>query len=529
MKLRNYQQRAIDMLYKWFEENPSGNPVLNMPGGSGKSVVIASVAEQAVKSWPDTKILMLVHSRELVAQNAEKLLNIWPNAPLGVYSASLNSRDIGEAITYASIQSVHTKADLIGHIDLCIVDEAHAISNKDTGTYRKLIAELTAINPHLRVIGFSASPYRTGSGMITDGDEAIFKEVIEPVTIEELVFMGHLSPLRSKMTGHLLDSTGLKKRSGDFIASEMEKKYNTSTDNVAVASEMIARASDRNHWLVFCSGIRHAQDFAETLINNGVSAHYLTGKDSSKVRDQKIADFENGTVRAMCNVGILTTGYDFPALDCIAFLRSTDSPGLYLQCAVRGMRIAEGKDDCLVLDFAGNVRKHGPITAVQPPKTKGKGSGEAPVKSCPECGEAVHLSAKQCSDCGFLFPIEETKKEWKLYQDDIMGLTPLEMNVTDWAWRIHKGYKSGKDMIRVDYYENFTHSICEYLTVEHDGFAGRRGLQKLHDIAKGSDASLHGCESMGDICERMKEYAPPSVIKYRKKGKLEDIITREWL
>jgi DNA repair protein RadD len=174
--------------------------------------------------------------------------------------------------------------------------------------------------------------------MINDGSTTIFKDILEPVSIEELIYKGHLVPLRSKTTQHKLDASGLHKRGGEFIASEMESKFNTSLNNEALAKEVIDRAADRKHWLVFCSGRQHAQDLAKIFNDLGVPSDYLATPITKADREQKLSDFESGKTRVLCNVGILTTGYDFPALDCIVFARSTMSPGLYLQMAVRGMR-----------------------------------------------------------------------------------------------------------------------------------------------------------------------------------------------
>ena len=518
------------MLYQWFEKNKTGNPVLNMPGGSGKSVVIASIIMDAVKNWKGTRALMLVHSKELIAQNAEKLRTIWPNAPMGVYSASLRSRTLGEPITYAGIQSIHKKAHLIGHIDLCLVDEAHAISSTETGTYRRFLAELLAINPNMRIIGFSASPYRMGHGLITEGKDAIFDEIIEPVTINELIYHGHLAPLRSKLTKHQLETTGLHKRQGDYIASEMESRFNTQYHNDAIAQEIITLAADRKHWLIFCSGVQHANDFAAVLEANGVKAHALTGVDNASLRDQKLNDFETGKVRAMCSIGILTTGYDFPALDCIAFLRATKSPGLYLQCAVRGMRPHKDKVDCLVLDFAGVVQEHGPITAIQAPtaESKGDGTGEAPVKVCDNCFELCHLSAKVCTNCGAEFP-EPEKPALKLHNDDIMGHESHEIEVSGWRWARHTGKKSGKDMIKITYYGGLSDKpVHEYLTIAHDGYAGKRAMQKLISIAECAKAFIAGVRNIDDLCQIMNEALYPKSIEYKNVGKYQEVVNRAW-
>ena len=525
--LRDYQKRAIDQLYEWFNSHPIGNPCLVLPTGSGKSHIVAALCKDAVKSWPGTKVLMMSHVAELIEQNAEKMLQHWPNAPLGIYTAGLGRRDLGEAITFGGIQSLRQKGDLIGHIDIAIIDECHLISHKDEGGYRSLLASLKEINPHLRVIGLTATPWRLGHGLICDGD-AIFSDLIEPVTIEELIFKGYLAPLRSKFTDHCLDVSAVAKRGGEFIPGQLAKAVDSDDDVNKIVSETLTRASHCRSILVFGTGVAHSDHLAQAFSDAGLSAACITGKTSKGERADLIRQFKAGELRVLTNAEVLTAGFDAPNTDCLVIARPTMSPVLYVQIAGRGMRLKEHTDHCLVLDFAGNVQRHGPITSVHPPKAKGKGSGEAPIKACPECGEAVHLSVKLCPDCGYLWPIEEVKKEWRLYQDDIMGIKPMDMDVTDWAWRVHRGYNSGKEMIMVTYYHGFTHSIKEYLTVEHEGFAGRMGVQKLADIATEVDAQLVNCNDMQDICDLMQAKPCPAIVSYRKKGKLDDIIKREW-
>lgn len=530
MQLREYQSRALDMLYAWFEKNATGHPVLNMPGGSGKSVVIASLAKDALQNWPDTRILMLVHSKELILQNADKLRKLWPGAPLGIYSASVGKRQLDEPITYAGIGSVAKRAKEIGHIDLCIIDEVHAVSTAESGIYRKLIADLLEINPAMRIVGLSASPYRIGQGLITEGPTAIFSEILEPVSIEELVFKTHLIPLRSKITKHRLDTDGLHKRQGEYIASEMEAKFNTDDHNSAVVHEIIEKASNRAHWLIFCSGIAHSEAVAECLRLAGIPAEALDATHSKSERERKLSDFESGKLRALCNVGILTTGYDFPALDCIAFLRSTMSPGLYLQMAVRGMRTHPGKTDCLVLDFAGVVESHGPITNVQPPKKGGDGNGEAPVKVCDHCGELVHISVMICPSCGEQFP-EPVKKSMVLRNDDIMGLDGQELEVTSWTWRKHISKASGIEMLAVTYYGGLSDTpITEYLPIMHEGYAGQRAMSQLLSIANSASIVPGGLnvQTLEDMVQNMNKATPPEMIEYRKDGKFFRVMKRSW-
>jgi DNA repair protein RadD len=528
MQLRDYQRRAVDQLYDWWRNNQEGNVCLNMPGGSGKSVVIASIVKEALHGWPNTRVLMLVRSQELVAQNADKLRKAWPGAPLGIVCASIGKRQWGEPITYASPGSVEKHPHKLGHIDLCLIDEAHMVSAKDEGGYRKLLASLWAVNPSMRVVGFSASPYRLGHGMITDGEQAIFKAVLEPVTIEELVFRGFLASLRSKVTQHKLDATGLHIRQGDYVQGEMQAAYNTDDHNQAIAAEMLSNAANRKHWLIFCSGRDHARNMAETLNALGVPADWIVTPISKADREAKLNAFESGQIRALCNCGILSTGYDFPALDCIAFLRSTMSPGRYLQEAVRGMRISPGKTDCLVLDFAGVVATHGPITAVQPPTKAGKGDGEAPVKVCEFCDELCHPSVKICPACGSEFPAPEPKT-YRLHHDDIMGVAPSEMPVTSWRWRKHTSKTSGKDMLEVTYYGALSDpGVKEYLTVTHEGYAGEKAVATLGIIASNARVALKPSMTLDGVAAILNGGKPPTGITYKRDGKYYRIIGRIW-
>jgi len=236
--LRDYQQRTINQLYEWFGKN-KGNPCLVLPTGSGKSHIVAALCKDAVQKWPETKILMLTHVKELIEQNAEKMRQHWLGAPLGIYSAGIGKRDLGEPITFAGIQSVRTKSAALGHIDLVIVDECHLISHKNEGGYRTLLDELKVINPELRVIGLTATPYRLGHGLITD-KPAIFDDLIEPVSIEELIYKRHLATLR--------------------VASSLRPNYKRPWIQERITKVLWLKSFD---WLVIES---HGYSFAQVLI-----------------------------------------------------------------------------------------------------------------------------------------------------------------------------------------------------------------------------------------------------------------------
>jgi len=525
--LRDYQQRSIDQLYEWFRTHDKGNPCLVLPTGAGKSHVVAALCKDALAQWPETRVLMLTHVKELIEQNAEKMRQHWPGAPMGIYSAGLRKRDLGESITFAGIQSVRNKAEQIGHTDLIIVDECHLISHRDEGGYRKLIGGLKTINPALRVIGLTATPYRLGHGYITDGD-ALFDDLIEPVTIEELVHRGFLSPARSKVTDVKLSADGVHKRGGEYIEKELQAAVDTPMQNEGVVSEVIKLAGDRKAWLFFCAGVKHAQSIADLLTDRGIVAACVTGDTPAAERSHILTEYKAGRIRALTNANVLTTGFDYPDIDLIALLRPTLSPTLYVQMVGRGMRLKSHTDHCLVLDFAGCVQTHGPITAVKPPKKGSSGEGDAPVKLCPNCDEIVHLSAKACEACGYVFPVEE--KKYELHDVDIMGSGTDEMEVTSWSWATKTSHRTGIEMLVVTYYGALSEPpVREYLTVLHDGYAGQRARVKLFELTNGDVKAKKGIQersSLADIAAHMESLPPPVSISYQKNGKFFDIKER---
>lgn len=800
MKLRDYQQRTLDQLYDWFSKS-SGNPCVVLPTGAGKSHVIAALCKDAVQNWPETRILMLTHVKELIEQNAEKMRQHWPGAPMGIYSASLGRKQLDEPITFAGIQSIRTKSKQIGHVDLVIIDECfvagtkistpkglvdidklscgdlvfnqcglgvveaissrsseeiylieldderniectgnhpfftengwqeakllangsylfgiqdmselwervpsldenfgewkssfcnagtcmekanlllgglceeiksdcfecsskeenkqytegdkaqtyserrkraiavfasigasscfrggmgsracnkdkcgsfkrglskclqsghweqgdddsnrvrrgfsrlnrkaesgqekigflkgarvvsvsrvkresatpvfnlqvsghpsyfangvavhncHLVNHKAEGGYRTLLHELKEINPALKIVGLTATPWRLGHGLITD-KPAIFDDLLEPVGIEELIHKGYLATLRSKVTTARLNVSGVHKKGGEYIESELQAAVDTDDNNYAVVEEVIRLAEDRKAWLFFCAGVQHATHVAECLRINGVTAEVVTGETPKTERERILSEFKAGKIMALTNANILTTGFDYPDIDLIAMLRPTMSPSLYVQMAGRGMRIKSDTDHCLVLDFAGVVEQHGPVTAVQPPRKAGDGDGDAPVKVCKKCNELCHISAKECPVCHELFP-EPEKKLLVLRDDDIMGLEAIEMEVTGWNWRKHISRTSGNEMVACTYYGALSdRPITEYFPILNSGYAGSKAISQISMIAHSAGAVLD--HTLDGIVNNMNSGSPPGLIQYRMDGKFHRVMGRSW-
>jgi DNA repair protein RadD len=301
-----------------------------------------------------------------------------------------------------------------------------------------------------------------------------------------------------------------------------------------VVREVIAWAEDRKAWLFFCAGVDHAIAIRDVLRDEGIAAECILGETPKQEREQIIADYKAGKIRALTNANVLTTGFDYPNIDLIAMLRPTMSPGLYVQMAGRGMRPKEHTDHCMVLDFAGVVEAHGPITAVQPPKKPGEGTGEAPSKPCPECNEICHLSVRECPSCGFQFPAPAQKK-LELRDIDIMGEKGKEMAVTGWTWRRHIGHNSGKLMISTTYYGALSDQpVTEYFPVLHEGYAGEKAIGQIYKIAQQNHVSLAKVTDLDPengldyIVIQMNLGKPPTSIEIKRDGKFNRVIKRMW-
>ena len=483
--LRPYQVEAVESIYSYFGKH-TGNCLIVLPTGTGKSLVLAEFIRRSIHDYPDTRILCLTHVRELIAQNYAQLLRLWPDAPAGVYSAGLNRRDLYQQVLFCGIQSVYKKAEAIQRTDLVIVDEAHLIGRGDAGMYRRFLKDLTAINPWLKVVGLTATAYRLDSGYLHRGEGALFDAIAYEANLGDMVEQGYLAPLTTKRTRTNLDVTGVHTRGGDFIPGELERAVNVAAINEAIAAEIIEKGADRGSWLVFCAGKDHARALCTLLPD----AACVFGDTPVAERDRLIGNFKRGDLRALVNVGVLTTGFDAPGVDLIAMCRPTKSTGLYVQQLGRGTRLAEGKENAVVLDFAGNIARFGPADAVQPPDPgKKKGDGIAPVKVCPDCEAIVHASRRVCPDCGHQFPAPDAagKLAHRAAQEAVLtrDIEDTWLAVTDVRYRGHLG-QSGAISMRVEYQCGPLSTYSEYVCLEHTGYARERAVMWWQRRAPGS-------------------------------------------
>ena len=228
-------------------------------------VRIAAFVARAIADWSDTRILIVTHVKELIAQNYGEMIRLWPDAPAGIYSAGLNKRDLHAQILFAGIQSIHKRAYDIQRCDLVLIDEAHLIPRTSNTMYRRFLGELATINPHLKVIGFTATPYRLDSGMLHEGDGALFTDIAYEAGVAEMIAQGYLCEVVPKRTETQLDTSGVGSRGGEFIAGQLEAAVDVEAVTEAAVDEIVRHGADRGSWLVFCAGVRHAEHVRDAI------------------------------------------------------------------------------------------------------------------------------------------------------------------------------------------------------------------------------------------------------------------------
>ncbi|WP_354689928.1 DEAD/DEAH box helicase [Lentibacter algarum] len=482
LTLRPYQEAAISSIYGYFKTN-KGNPLVVIPTAGGKSLVMASFIEGVLKAWPDQRILIVTHVRELIAQNHAEMIGLWPEAPAGIYSAGLGKREAQARVLFAGIQSIHRRAHEIGHTDLVLIDEAHLIPGNSSTMYRRFLDALQVINPALKVIGLTATPFRTGSGMLHEGKDVLFTDIAYEAPVRDLIDAGYLSPLVSKQPATRLDVSKVGTRAGDFIARDLAAAVDQEATTRAAVNEIIDYGKNRKSWLAFCSGVEHSHHVAQEFDRQGITCRTIFGDTPKDERDAIIAAFKRGEIRALASIGVLTTGFNAPGVDLIALLRPTKSAGLYVQMVGRGTRLAPDKENCLVLDFAENVRRHGPIDLVRPKRPGDGGGGEAPTKVCPECDSIMALSATECPDCGYVFPPREVKIAPTAATLPVLSPKVQWLPVHGVSYSRHDK-RGGRPSMKVTYSCGLK-SYNEWVCVEHQGYARQKALEWWQKRAPG--------------------------------------------
>jgi DNA repair protein RadD len=518
LTLRPYQTAAIDGIYNYFHNN-TGNPLVVIPTAGGKSLVMAKFVEGVLKNHPDQRILIVTHVQELIEQNYQELMRLWPQAPAGIYSAGLKQRDINARILFAGIQSIYKHVYKVQQCDLVLIDEAHLIPRSTNTRYQTFLKDLKRINPMLKVIGLTATPFRLDSGSLHQGDDAVFTDVAYESTVRELIDAGYLAPVVSKKMRTEFDLSEVGTRAGEFVAKDLEHAVDQDSITQAAVQEMMTYGSTRKSWVIFCAGVKHAYNVRDAVRAQGLTCETIVGDTPAPERERIIAQFKAGHIRCLTNANVLTTGFNVPAIDLIAMLRPTKSAGLYVQIVGRGCRLSPGKTDCLVLDFAGNIARHGPIDAIKPKNPKGGEDGVAPTKDCPQCQSIVHASVRECPDCGHIFAPPEIKISTKASTLDILTNQKSQwLDVTSVSYARHS--KPGKPpSLRVVYSSGLAHH-SEWICIEHQGYPRQKAATWWANRAPGVPLP----KKVEDALASVSKLKCPSQISVRASGRFTEVV-----
>jgi DNA repair protein RadD len=413
IKLRLYQSAAIGALEAHWQAG-GGPALIEMATATGKSLVIGETTHRQHIANPGFRSLIAVHVQELVEQDVKALLAVWPEAPYGICCEGLGRRDHDAPIIIGTIQSLARDAEKLGRRDLVMIDEVQMTPRSGDGQYLSLLDTLRSHNSNLHLVGASATCFRLDSGYLHKGEGALFEKIVYSYGIAQGIEEGYLSPLRSKATSTRIDVRGVGRRGGEFIQNELERATNVAEIVEGAVNEIVEHGNNvqsyRRCWICFCVGIDHAYAVRDAVRRHNITCETVTSETPADERRAIFSAFREGSIRCLTGVNIFSVGFDIPQVDLLALLRPTLSPGLYIQQVGRSSRLAPGKTDALVLDFAGNVRRHGPVDDPEisnnPLRQIFATAGIVATITCPKCQEENSKSARVCVCCGHVFVSE---------------------------------------------------------------------------------------------------------------------------
>lgn len=406
---RWYQQEAHDAVIDWWKHT-TDSCVVEAATGAGKSLIIAMLAKTLHTLSNGKRVLCLAPSKELIEQNSQKYRDIGERC--SIYSASI-SKSLAHQVVFATegtfkkVAKQHGK-DFAG----VIIDEAHRI----TGTIKQIIEDLKEGNPNLRVCGLSATPYRRSEGFIFSIDkdgkpihesqarDPYFKRLVYYIGAHQLINEGFLTPVRvGEINAKQYDTSGLElQRNGQFSKSSVDQAFTGwGRETSAIVADIVAQSQNRRGVMIFAATVDHAKEIMASLppsLSRMIGGTTNMGKEE---RAQFVRDFKKQRFKYLVNVKTMTTGVDFTHCDVVAIMAATESISLMQQMIGRGLRLHDGKTDCLLLDYAGNLERHCPDGDVFRPEIRAayQGGETASLEChCPECNGLNVFSARKNDD-----------------------------------------------------------------------------------------------------------------------------------
>lgn len=389
--LRPNQMAAADAVEEGWRTGIK-RPLVDSCVGSGKSLTMAELARRA---WlRGERSIIGAHTRELVEQNANACRAL--GLECGINAAALGERTWRAPVISVAIQSVYQYAARFGPVANIFPDECQLLPHSESGMWREFLRGF----PGSRQAGFSGTVFRLQGGSLVEGEGAPFDKVVYTYSIIDGIHDGYLVPAFSAAADDKIDTSRLKKRQGEYDTASQDAQMLALMDNHI--AQMKHHGADRRAWLVFEASAKAAKAMTERLQQWGVPAGLVLGTTPPGERAATIAAFRAGRLRCLVNVAALTTGFDVQEVDMLVMRRATMSLGLYIQMTGRLLRtiggniersVAAGKADGLVLDFAGNIDRHGPLDFIRPKDTRSK------LVSCESCGKRNGVAAMRCWSC----------------------------------------------------------------------------------------------------------------------------------
>jgi DNA repair protein RadD len=439
MPFRDYQQRCIDIAHNYIESTSTKKPVIVSPTGSGKSWIIAGIAEKF-----NDPIVVLQPSKELLKQNYEKYTLLGKKAD--ICSASLDSRTIGH-VTFATIGSILSSIQILkdNKLGLIIIDECHLGSAKGSQLER-----FTSSFPKCKIIGLTATPVLLAQGlqgaelrMITRAKKSFWNEMLHVVQIREIVEKGYWSKLKYEVIDS--EETVLRRNSAgsEYTDDSLEEYYDMNEIEIKVIKKVQEIKDSVNKILVFVNSIDAAIKLSKKIPESSV----IHSKMNAKERDEIVNSFKNGNIKIVINVLILSVGFDEPSLDVVIDTVPTMSVARYYQKIGRVTRPHHSKKISTIIDYSNNYLRFGSIESLtfeDDPSTKGWGmfSEDRILTNIPICGEPVYRKKKNKEEeYVFTFGKHNGKKlsevplnylKWMVSDFTFRRNDPLEKTIKDY-------------------------------------------------------------------------------------------------
>ena len=452
IQLRPYQNEAVNALLDSYRQGVYGGLVV-LPTAAGKSLVLAELCRRL----PAKRILVLAHRQELVQQNAGEYFKLTGETP-GVWSASLGAWR-KERVTFAQIQSAYKQT---WPVDLVLIDESHLLSRNESSMYHQILDNCNGA----LLYGLTATPYRLDSGHLLQGEDALFTSIVYEAHYNDLHEQGFLAGLTYKNPTCAVDNDEFNLRGGEINQDAVELEL-VRTDKLSkIVADVQEKTTTRSKCLWFCPTVEIAKQVTDRVQGTLITAD-----------TQNRADVIAGDWKHLINIETLTTGFNYPAIDCIVFIRPTKSTALFKQMLGRGTRNSPGKESCLVLDYTTNTLCHGFLGDEYYTNSKKKRNDK---KKCPACNTVMELGINPCDACGYkwLAPSGERKP---LAGVGVTAFDPEKeqniVDVKDWTVEKYFSMNSQKESLKVTFKCAGIGKVCKWFVPY--GFYTRRFLQQV--------------------------------------------------